>query len=197
MTAEADSNTKIIEFGANENTKTLGLTWCPTNDQLMYNIKENPRHKKINKRVILSTISQIFDPLGLLSPVTVNVKILLQKLWLEKLTWDEGVPLYINQYWCKFKEELKQLNGLRINRYALSENPKRVEMHCFSDASEKAFGGAIYLRTVSQNNEVYTTLLCAKGKVAPLKTVTLPRLELSGASILARLANVVTKSLKI
>ncbi|XP_057671208.1 uncharacterized protein LOC130902936 [Diorhabda carinulata] len=70
-------------------------------------------------------------------------------------------------------------------------------MHGFSDASEDAFGSCIYLRSIDANGEVFTSLLCAKSKAAPLKTVTLPRLELMAAVTLVRLSNEVKRSLRI
>lgn len=83
---------KIIEFSDNKGTKTLGLIWCPVQDNLMFNVKNISDSKGITKRIILSNSSKIFDPLGLISPCVVVIKMLLQQLWLEKLSWDDQVP---------------------------------------------------------------------------------------------------------
>lgn len=135
---------KILNFGKNENTKTLGLIWSPKNDCLMYNVPSKAFNQKITKWYILSSISQIYDPLGLLSPCIINVKILLQHLWLEKLSWGESLPLHTHDFWCKFKKELPILNDLKLNRFVLSENNKLVELHAFEDACEKPYGASIY-----------------------------------------------------
>lgn len=194
---ETHSSATILKFGENENTKTLGLTWCPVKDNLMYSISDVRKEKKITKRIILSTIAQIFDPLGLLGPCTVNAKIIMQQLWLEKLTWDESLPAHIHAAWSQFRDELPLLNHLKINRLVLCQNAKRIELHGFSDASEKAYGGCVYLRSIGEDGNAHVHLLCSKSKVAPLKTVTVPRLELSGALILARLAKKVASALRV
>ncbi|XP_072398120.1 uncharacterized protein [Diabrotica undecimpunctata] len=137
-------------FGANENTKTLGLQWCPSLDSLSYSIDSNVTPKIITKRSILSGIAQIFDPLGLLSPSIIKVKILMQLLWLEKLDWDEGVPLHIQSEWLSFRDQLHELNKLQIQRNVVLPNFVLIEMHGFCDASEVAYGAAIYIRSVDK-----------------------------------------------
>ncbi|KAK9751438.1 Pao retrotransposon peptidase [Popillia japonica] len=194
------SQLKVLKFGQNENAKTLGLVWCPSTDVLKYNISDPPKGTKISKRTILSQIAQVFDPLGLLSPYIINAKILLQQLWLEKVTWDEGLPLHIHSYWTKFRSKLSSLNDLCINRHVCCKDQKyielhgfsdasekaygaciylrtidRTELHGFSDASEKAYGACIYLRTIDRTGKIFVSLLCSKTKVAPLKKITLPR----------------------
>lgn len=191
------SQLKVLKFGQNENAKTLGLVWCPSTDVLKYNISDPPKGTKISKRTILSQIAQVFDPLGLLSPYIINAKILLQQLWLEKVTWDEGLPLHIHSYWTKFRSKLSSLNDLCINRHVCCKDQKYIELHGFSDASEKAYGACIYLRTIDRTGKIFVSLLCSKTKVAPLKKITLPRLELAGALILAVLADKVTKALRL
>lgn len=189
-----NSLTKIIEFGANENTKTLGLIWHYQTDNLTYSISEFSKNQIITKRTILATIAQIFDPLGLLSPCTITAKIILQKLWLEKLSWDESLPANIHVTWSKFREQLPKLSELKIQRHVKCENTTNIQLHGFSDASESAYGSAIFIRTMNQVGDVSVHLLCAKTKVAPLKSVTLPRLELCGAVTLIRLAKRVLES---
>ncbi|XP_072403142.1 uncharacterized protein [Diabrotica undecimpunctata] len=184
-------------FGANENTKTLGLQWCPSLDSLSYSIDSNVTPKIITKRSILSGIAQIFDPLGLLSPSIIKVKILMQLLWLEKLDWDEGVPLHIQSEWLSFRDQLHELNKLQIQRNVVLPNSVLIEMHGFCDASEVAYGAAIYIRSVDKKGNIFINLLCAKSKVAPVKKLSIPRLELSGALILSRLSKMVITSLNI
>ncbi|KAK9717491.1 Pao retrotransposon peptidase [Popillia japonica] len=130
-------------------------------------------------------------------PYIINAKILLQQLWLEKVTWDEGLPLHIHSYWTKFRSKLSSLNDLCINRHVCCKDQKYIELHGFSDASEKAYGACIYLRTIDRTGKIFVSLLCSKTKVAPLKKITLPRLELAGALILAVLADKVTKALRL
>ncbi|XP_022912197.2 uncharacterized protein [Onthophagus taurus] len=84
-----------VDLGKYENTRTLGLLWDPTSDEFRYQISEGTKYNKINKRTILSDIAQVFDPLGLLCPVTINAKIILQEIWQAGLNWDEALPNHI------------------------------------------------------------------------------------------------------
>nr|CAH7746010.1 unnamed protein product [Callosobruchus chinensis] len=194
---DACDDKTVIHFGENENAKTLGIIWCPKSDVLQYKINQDQHNHKVTKRSILSGIAQIFDPIGLLSPCIIQMKILMQRLWLEKLTWDELVPAHISAHWNKFLTDFAVLNDLHIHRRVLCDSAERIEMHGFSDASEAAYGGCIYLRSTNAKGETFVSLLCAKTKVAPLKTVSLPRLELLGALVLARLAKKVGESLRL
>lgn len=86
------------------------------------------------------------------------------------------------------------MNDLRISRYVACNNAVRIDLHAFSDASETAYGGAVYVRSENDNGEVFCHLLTSKAKVAPLKPLTTPRLELCAAHLLAKLLNKVTSS---
>ncbi|XP_023312339.1 uncharacterized protein LOC111692526 [Anoplophora glabripennis] len=179
-----------------EKSKTLGLMWLPQSDQLSYDINI-VKISRVNKRAILSEISRIFDPLGLLSPCVVVTKMIIQELWLLKLSWDEAIPLQLHTKWIDFRSELHTLNELNIDRHVICRNPIRIELHGFSDASERAYGGCIYLRSVDGYGNVYVRLLYAKAKVSPVKPTTIPRLELCGALILSRLYQKVVQSLNV
>ncbi|KAJ8975720.1 hypothetical protein NQ317_004184 [Molorchus minor] len=93
------SDFSVIDFGEHENAKTLGITWNPVHDKLMYKISNDFDETRISKRNILSSIAQIFDLLGLLAPCVILAKILMQRLWLEKTTWDEIFPIKIYTFW--------------------------------------------------------------------------------------------------
>lgn len=186
----------VINFNENQSAKTLGLIWCPSSDNLMYSINPNSREQIITKRMMLSDIAHLFDPLGLLSPCLIIAKVMLQRLWLEKLSWDDPLPSSLQSAWSEFRSQLSALNSIRIHRKVLCCHPKIVELHGFSDASEETYyGGCLYVRSTDPEGEIFVHLLCSKTKVAPLKTITLPRLELSGALILSRLARVATSAL--
>lgn len=178
--------------------KTLGLSWNYESDSLNYKFSfcQLPTDK-VTKRTILSKVAAIFDPLGLLNPCIVLAKILLQRLWLEKLTWDESVSLTLHQQWLEFASELDSLNSLNIPRKVVCCPAVCVELHGFSDASVHAYGACVFIRSVNDKGECLVRLLCAKSRVAPLKTLTTPRLELCAALILARLIKTVIESLKL
>ena len=77
-----------------ELVKVLGLRWNVKEDHVYFGYKPLPKlsENQITKREILRRASKIYDPLGMLSPVTVRSKIFLQDLWNRKLDWDEIIP---------------------------------------------------------------------------------------------------------
>ncbi|XP_072403265.1 uncharacterized protein [Diabrotica undecimpunctata] len=188
----SNSNQTPLHIGEGDQTKTLGLLWNPNVDCLQYSISGLTPPFRITKRQILSSTAQIFDPLGLLSPVTVTAKIILQELWKLKISWDETVPADLYTTWSKYHSQLQLLNSIKIPRQVSCPNPTSVELHGFCDASQHAYGASIYIRCCDTLGSFTSNLYCAKTRVAPLKTLTIPRLELSGAVLLAQLVSKVT-----
>jgi len=191
---ENKQSTSKINIKGGVPTKILGLVWQTDQDTLVYTIKDLPP-LKVSKRQILSEITQIFDPLGLLSPCIVLTKILLQKLWEGKLSWDESLPSALHTTWISFREQISELNQLKVPRRVRTEDCARLELHGFSDASQNAYGACVYVRSITNDKEIQVQLLCAKTRVAPLKVQTIPRLELCAALTLARLMKGVMNSL--
>ncbi|XP_076394921.1 uncharacterized protein LOC143265617 [Megachile rotundata] len=173
-------------LGETATVKTLGIAWDARQDTIRYTV-DLPTCEKISKRTILSTIAKIFDPLGLLGPVTILAKLLMQRLWQLKIDWDESLPANIHTEWITYTHQLRTLNDVEFPRYVSLREHQRIEIHGFSDASELAYGACLYIRTIDKYGHIETQLFCAKSRVAPLKTVTLARLELCGAVLLASL----------
>nr|CAH7716528.1 unnamed protein product [Callosobruchus chinensis] len=197
---DIEHTSNIVEFSANKGheTKTLGLFWKCDQDTLTYKINVNNSHSgQMTKRIILSRISTIFDPLGLVSPCIITAKVQLQKLWLENLTWDQPLPNNILTSWLEFSTDLDQLNDLLIKRKVTCYNYSQISLHGFADASESSYGACIYVVSRNANGDESSNLLCAKSKVAPLKSLTMPRLELCAALVLAQLTSKVRNSLDI
>nr|CAI5867743.1 unnamed protein product [Callosobruchus analis] len=182
-----DSSEVIVDFGEKGTTKTLGLYWAVSKDMLNYCIKLSTSLTLVTKRTILSEISRIFDPLGLISPCVILVKILLQELWMLKLSWEDTVPSGIAEYWKKLRSDFYQLETLNIQRQIVCREYSSIQLHGFCDASSKAYGAAVYLRSVDASGSVQVSLVAAKSRVAPLKALTIPRLELCGALVLVEL----------
>ncbi|XP_072380933.1 uncharacterized protein [Diabrotica undecimpunctata] len=197
----ADSNVQLntLNLGSKENAKTLGIFWSSSSDVLTYNseVLVDSSYKTVTKRLILSSVSQFFDPLGLLSPCVIIAKILLQKLWMERLSWDESVPAYIHTIWVNLRDELNNINNFTIPRHVRCINPVLTELHTFCDASEKAYGACAYIRTIDLQGNIHVHLLCAKSKVSPIKALTIPRLELCGALIAAKLSHHIQRALTV
>ncbi|XP_048485098.1 uncharacterized protein LOC125490306 [Plutella xylostella] len=187
---------KELSLGEDSQCKTLGLGWYNLSDELYFHTKFSGGTEDITKRKILSGASQIFDPIGLINPVITTAKTLLQSLYLLKLGWDEIVPLNIAQSWISFVNSLSSLNEIRIPRYVMGCNNTRKELHIFTDASQVAYGSCAYIRTIDNRSAVTVRLLYSKGKVASLQPVSIPRLELSGALVGARLYHKIINSLR-
>ncbi|XP_035232872.1 uncharacterized protein LOC118204681, partial [Stegodyphus dumicola] len=137
-----------------------------------------------------------FDPLVLLGPVIAKAKIFLQRLWVLKLNWDDYLPDKEAKEWQRFFSELPQICKLEINRCILVAEAIVIELHGFCDASELAYGAVVYCKSISQYGEVVISLVTSKSKVSPVKQVTIPRLELCAAVLLAKLMTRVISALK-
>lgn len=188
----------VLNFDHSESTKTLGIQWSSSADILLHQIAiKSLDSNYITKRIVLSNIARIFDPLGLISPCVITLKILLQDIWAEGVDWDTELSVTLYKTWTRFAENAKVFHFLEVPRYVLSPNTSNVELHGFCDASQRAYAAAIYLRSVDNNNILKVALLCAKTKVAPIKKLTIPRLELCGVLLLARLSTTVIQSLNL
>ncbi|XP_050293842.1 uncharacterized protein LOC126734313 [Anthonomus grandis grandis] len=195
---EIDKNefSSILQLGEGQQNKTLGLFWDAAQDSIHYSIINGDVPKRITKRLILSITSQIFDPLGLLGPIIVVAKLILQTLWQNRLSWDESVPQSLAERWLEFYKDLQFLSQVNVPRYVLADNWKILQVHGFADASEKAYGGCVYLVSFSSTGEYISShLILAKSRVAPLKKITLPRLELCAAVVTVKLVEKVRNSI--
>ncbi|GFY11232.1 uncharacterized protein TNCV_4472181 [Trichonephila clavipes] len=149
---------------------------------------------KITKRFILSTVQKVFDANGLLSPATLPPKLLLQETWKLKLPWDSELPKNIVNKFMKWSNEMYLLKEVTVPRYiAINETS---ELHIFVDASKSSYGACVFVRTVVEN-DLKVTLLRSKARVAPLKSLTIPRLELMSCCLGARLANSIIRALNL
>lgn len=128
----------------------------------------------------------MFDPFGFVSPVVLFAKILIKELWKRKLNWDDEAPLSIQNSWKKYIEELHLLEQFNVPRHLQINLKNQIVLIGFADASEMAYGACIYFRTIN-DEKVNISLVCSKSKVSPLKTVSIPRLELCAALELAKL----------
>jgi len=194
---QAQSNT--IDFGESEplNYKALGICWNTITDSFLFNIPQSVL--KINdpetKRSLLSIASRIFDPKGLLTPFTVKAKIQFQDLWQRGLDWEDQLDEEIAAQWRSWKSELPCISRITTPRHFMANGRSIIELHGFGDASPKAYGAAVYIGSMDAAGKVSTHLVMSKSRVAPTKTVSLPRLELLAAVMNSRLLKFVAASL--
>jgi hypothetical protein len=179
--------------------KVLGVRWMPEGDYFTFDGVSLPADIQTTKRVVLSFIARTFDPLGFAVPFIMTAKILFQKLWLEGVGWDETVPEEIHNSFLRWLDGLQCLQNWRIPRmYApVTWDGTRVELHSFGDASECGYGAVIYMRIRKMDGSITTSLISSRARVAPLKRVTLPRLELLASLLAARLLNFVRQALRL
>lgn len=179
-----------LSIHQNDTVKALGIKWNPTTDRLSFDFKFLMSEKKCTtKRQLLSISSRLFDPIGLLAPVTLVPKLLFQKLWLLKIDWDDNLPDDIVTEWLRYVNQINSLSSISIPRWTgyIPTQSHQLQLHGFSDASKAAYAAAVYLRIEHSDGTCLTTLLAARTKVAPLTPITLPRLELCGAALLSNL----------
>ena len=156
------------------------------------------KDKPLTRRGILSSISSIYDPLGLAAPFLLKGKQILQDLCKTQAAWDETVPDSIRARWEQWRGELPELAEFKIRRCYKPDNfgdVKSVELHSFSDASVNGYGQCSYLRMVNNRDEVHCALVMAKSRVTPLKPVTVPRLELTASVVSTKISSFLQKEL--
>ncbi|XP_075990248.1 uncharacterized protein LOC142985891 [Anticarsia gemmatalis] len=167
-----------------KSTKTLGLYWNPEKDDFVFQCKINKQDQH-TKRSLLSAISQLFDRLGWLTPLSTKMKLLFQEVWETNMAWDDKLPKNIHQEWQSIKCDLVNINNVEIPRWLGYDDTCRLELHGFCDASQKAYGCVIYIKVIKQN-KVDIKLIVGKSRLVPCKKeVSLPRLELCGALLLS------------
>lgn len=169
----------------NDTVKVLGIQWNPTTDTFTFHTSL-PFRENHTKRSVLSEASRIFDPYGWLSPVLIKSKMLMQELWRQNLDWDDKLFDVILNKWLTLRREIENCTSITINRWfgCTFDVNEEIQIHGFSDASEKAYSAVVYFRVISKNG-IKCRLICSKTKVSPIKPVTLPRLELLGAELLS------------
>lgn len=166
---------------------------------LMLMVANLPPLESITKRVLISDIAWTFDTLWWFSPSIIKAKILLQRLWEQKIDWDKAVPESVRDAWSQWRSELSMLTEKLIPRCYFPKEAKIIstQLHGFSDVSELAYAGVVYLRMCDSEGHIHVSLVTSKTKVAPIKCLTIPRLELCGANLLAQLLHHVREALHV
>ncbi|XP_069164574.1 uncharacterized protein [Procambarus clarkii] len=168
--------------------KVLGMEWNTSTDKL--NIKlVDFSHSPLTMRKLLSHVSKPFDPLGLLSPILIKGKLLMQECWQRSLRWDETLPEDLQEKWQQLIPDYNKLSILQFPRNTLGLNLP-TNLHAFCDASGKGYGSVAYLVNTQQS-----FLLTSKVRVAPIKRRSLPQMELTALLVGVRLAHCLIKTL--
>ena len=178
--------------------RALGINWDVNDDKIRFVVKIADR--PFTRRGILSVVSSIFDPLGLVSPIMLRAKAIIQHLCRMKLGWDDEIPQVYQTEWQNWLGTLPHLQNISVNRCFKSQgfgDIKNAQLHLFSDGSELGYGASAYLRLVDVYDNVTCSLVIGKSRLAPIKQVSIPRLELSGAVVACRLYSLLSDELQI
>ncbi|XP_043062722.1 uncharacterized protein LOC122319461 [Drosophila yakuba] len=189
-TALGPGRVKSVGWGEAEE-KILGMRWQVAKDDFRFNVEYHRVPSSVlsgdrvpTKREYLSLVMSTFDPLGFLCCLMVTAKLLLREIWRQKIQWDEPLP-----------EELSKMDAVgqfRCPRHYFGRGAVRaVELHVFADASQAAFAAVAYWRVTYEDDDVQVSFVSAKTKCAPIRTMTIPRLELQAAVLGTRLMNTV------
>ncbi|XP_031635226.1 uncharacterized protein LOC116348388, partial [Contarinia nasturtii] len=178
----------------NDIIRALGVSWCTKEDKLLFDITVDAFSRPTTKRQLASEIASLTDPLGFISPVIVVGKHIFQELWAEKLNWDDPVPSEFVDRWIKLKSEFHLISNFSISRWIDYIPLDIIELHGFCDAA------VIFIKNVSKRTAHF---LFSKTRVTPIKeaknsdNLTIPRLELCGALLLAQLTKKILEKMDI
>ena len=165
--------------------RVLGMQWCAESDQFKFKLMI--KYRPPTRRGILSVVASIYDPLGFLAPIILPAKILLQDLNRLKVGWDDEIPKKHFMLWQQWLEDLPKLSEFSVQRCFKPPN--------FQVKSAQLNGSVSYIRQLSSDDQIHCSFVFGKSRLSPLKTVTIPRLELTAATVSVRLDSLISKEL--
>lgn len=196
--SEMKSSTKDGDSNNSKFTTVLGMKWNKEQDTLSCaSIPLLP--ERLTKRTLLASINKIFDPLGFYSPAMIFPKLILQSSWEQKIDWDAELPMDLSVRFSNWCDQLHFLAEVQIPRCIKGDNfndDSAMEVHVFTDASQLAYATAVYLR-VETDGVASVQLIQAKARITPINKITIPRLELMGCVIGARLGSFIKTSFSL
>ena len=185
-----------LDFDEFPTDHALGILWEVETDRFMYQIKN--KSKTATRRNILAVIGSVYDPFGLVSPFILPARHLLQDLCRKHVGWDEEISKSDAKLWQQWLNNLTDLKNITVPRSMrpLNFKAKHIQLHHFADASNVGYGTATYIRFISEKGEFHSQLIFAKSKVAPMKKVTIPRMELTAATLAVKVDKMMRSELQ-
>ena len=181
----------------------LELKWNHSTDTLVVSRGTSPNtDRNVTQRVVLSLVSAVYDPIGIVAPFTIKARLLLKDIWrLSGQQWDDNLPDDIVTKFLDWSKELSTLNEITIPRSYFCQTLETIELHVFGDSSQDAFSAVAFLRGKLINDHNVVTQLAfvfGKARVAPVKAyLTVPKLDLQTALLAARLCAEVHRALSL
>ena len=191
-TEQAGDPASIHPLTGEGTEKVLGIVWDTKADLLGFKVSK-VLDSAFSRVDLISKVASVFDPLGTASPLIVKAKIRLRVLGLKGLGWADLIAGDDEVWWRNWFLSLEQLNTLKMPRCLFPDQVQisMVELHAFGDASEEAYAAVIYLRVVYSDGRILVRQVKAANKIAPKKTISIPKLELNAALLSARLLQTV------
>ena len=158
------------------------------------------KSQPLTRRGLLSVVCSLYDPLGFVASIVLPAKVILQDLCRKNLEWDDPIPDNERNSWLSWLEDLQKLEQLSVDRCLKPPSFGKVvsvQLHHFSDTLQQGYGAVSYLRFLDDKDPINCSFVMGKAVTAPLKTVTIPRLELSAAVVASRLDKILRKEIDI
>ena len=178
--------------------RALGVCWNVETDEFVFRMQL--KRKPPTQRGLLSMVSSVYDPLGFISPFLLSAKIILQVLCRRKLKWDDVIPrdrLHQTQQWLESLPAMEQFSVQRCYKPKEFGTVADMQIHHFSDASEVGYGAVSYLRFIDAESKVHCSFFMSKSCLAPLKSLSAPRLELTAATLAVKLDKMLRNELEV
>ena len=196
-----DSTEKVLATD-DETSHVLRLKWNHSRDTLVVSRGTTPDlNRPVTQRVVLSLVSAVYDPIGLVAPYTVTARLLLKDIWrLSGQQWDNILPDDVSKKFLEWAAERPNLSETSIPRCYFRGTMENVELHVFGDSSQDVFPAVAFLRARMDSNEgteTQLTLFFGKARVAPMKALTIPKLELQAALFAARRKDEIQQALPV
>ena len=215
-TYSGDSSSDFPIGGESEEEENvLGIRWAPSSDDFKFKVTIKLKRDKedvivttliefqsiigsivFTRRLLLSNVARIFDPVGFLIPIILEAKLLMRESWCGSVIgWDDPLPEELSKRWIEFLESLLELQEISFKRslWPDEEVIGLPTLVVFSDGSKLAFGAVAYIRWELKAGGFWTRLIMAKGKIAPKGIVSIPRMELCGAVLGNRIKSFLIK----
>ena len=182
----------------------LGLKWNTENDSFVWDVAEKLSRflntEPVTRRDLVSAVYSLFDPLGFIAPYLMKAKLLLQMLVRKGVGWDDPLGEDERTQWRRWLADLPKLSEIRINRCfkpAVFGNIVEIQLHLFSDASRSGYSSVAFLRLTDSDKQVYCAFVIGKSRLAPIREISIPRLELTAAVVSVRLSKIVQEEIDL
>lgn len=180
----------------------LGLKWNIEEDKFVWEVTEKMLQRvsqePVTRRGIVSAVYSLFNPLGFIAPYAMKAKLLLQTLSRKRLGWDDMLEETDEEQWKRWLDDLPKLHQIQVDRYFKPKGfgeIKEVDLHLVSDASRQGYAAVAYLRLKDVTNQVHRAFVMGKARLAPIREISIPRLELTAAFISVRLSKIIREEL--